>query len=88
MDNRGEWKIPALSKPASLAKQKPAHSQDKFTLTPPPGMSCCYLPGIGSSDRRESVTYVRYVQLLAKRSLPATAFLKHKRVFCDLLFMY
>jgi len=45
MDNRGEWKIPELNKPASLAKQNPAHSQDKFTLTPPPGMSCCYLTG-------------------------------------------
>lgn len=52
--NRGEWKIPELSKPALLAKQNPAHSQDKFILTPPPGMCCCYLTGIGSSDRQGS----------------------------------
>lgn len=45
VDNRGEWKIPELSKPVSLAKQNPARSWDKFTLTPPPGMSCCYLTG-------------------------------------------
>lgn len=88
VDHRGEWKIPELSKPASFAKQNPAHSQDKFTLTPPPGMSCHYLMGIGSSDRRGKLTYARYVKLLAKHSLPATTFLKHKGVFCYLLFTY